>query len=99
MDNEMRDKFAGHFKNLFKRATDVMLACSVSFFLFPVKFLPKISPILFLNEKLRKTAVNPPNFLGFGKNITPFAIKVKLCFQEIFTPFFGTLGHLTLMNL
>jgi hypothetical protein len=30
-------------------------------------------------------AVKSPNFLGFGKNITPFAIK--LCFQEIFTPF------------
>ena len=74
-----------------------MLACLVSFFLFPVTVLPKISLILFLNEKLRKTAVNPPNFLGFGKNITPFAMK--LCFQEIFTTFFGTIGRLTLMNL
>jgi hypothetical protein len=46
-----------------------MLACLVSFFLFPVTVLPKISLILFLNEKLRKTAVNPPNFLGLSKNV------------------------------
>jgi hypothetical protein len=83
---------------MIKRATNVMLACLVSFFqLIPVTALPKISLILFLNEKLRKTAVNPPKFLGFVKNITPFAIKP--CFQEIFTPFFGTIGRVTLMNL
>ena len=39
-----------------------MSACFVSFILFPVTVYPKISPILFLNGKLRKTAVNLPNF-------------------------------------
>ena len=49
-----------------------------------------ISPILFSNGKLRKTADNPPN-----KDTTPFANNFYR--QVVFTQFFWTLGRL--MNL
>jgi hypothetical protein len=42
-----------------------------------------------------KNSVQPIQFLGFGKDITPFAINFYR--QDVFTPFFLTLGRL--MNL
>jgi hypothetical protein len=42
-----------------------------------------------------KTTKNSGQFLGFGKYITPFAIKFYS--QDVFTPFFLTIGRL--MNL
>jgi hypothetical protein len=80
---------------MLKRTSDrchiTMSACFVSFILFPVTVFPKISPILFLNGKLRKTAVNPPNFWALVY-ITPFHIKFYR--QDVVTPFFLAIGRL-----